>query len=187
MRLSAIIGAGAILLAASCSGEGRSESGAVQPPENTVKAALAEPPAPVLVDMPEVNPRRGRILFVTNGCVICHQVNGVGGAAAPRLDARGDQDAVDPLAFAASMWRGAEAMTALQSVELGYVIELDGQDIADLAAFAGSPDEQALLTLDTVSKEMRDWFLDEPYWLDDEWGDFLRRGSRIPLDDGEPQ
>jgi hypothetical protein len=71
----------------------------------------------------------------------------------------------------------------LQSIELGYVIDLDGQDIADLAAFAVSGEERALLTIDSVPAAMRDWFLNTPYWRTEEWSEYLRRGERIPLDD----
>jgi hypothetical protein len=52
--------------------------------------------------------------------------------------------------FAARMWRGAEAMTALQNDLLGEVISLDGQDLADLVAFAHDPKEQARLTEDQI-------------------------------------
>ena len=71
-------------------------------------------------------------------------------------------------------------MTALQAIELGYVIDLDAQDIADLAAFAASPEEQSLLTLDSTPAGMRDWFLNEPHWRSDDWTQYLQRGDRIP-------
>ena len=162
-------------------------------PADPVREALAAPPAAFEVDMPQMNARRGRILFVTNGCVICHQVNGVGGRAAPDLSASPHAEgagpaAVNPLAFSARIWRGAPAMTALQAIELGYVIDLDAQDLADLAAFAASPQEQALLTLSSTPEGMRDWFLDEPHWRSDDWTSYLQRGERIPGvgADGEP-
>ena len=145
-----------------------------------LRAALAAPPADIAVELPEMNARRGRILFITNGCVICHQVNGVGGRAAPDMSAQTTPDAVNPLEFSARVWRGAPAMTALQAIELGYVIDLSAQDIADLAAFAASPEEQQLLTLDATPAGMRDWFLDEPHWRSDDWTEYLQRGDRIP-------
>ena len=89
-------------------------------------------------------------------------------------------ESVNPLDFSARMWRGAPAMTALQAVELGYVIALDAQDIADLAAFAASPDEQRLLTLESTPEGMREWFLDVPHWRSDDWTEYLQRGERIP-------
>ncbi|MAW79645.1 MAG: hypothetical protein CMI63_05360 [Parvularcula sp.] len=145
-----------------------------------LREALASPPAAIPVETPDVNARRGRLQFITRGCVICHQVNGVGGTAAPDLSAASAPDLINPLDFSARMWRGAPAMTALQAVELGYVIELDAQDIADLAAFAASPEEQKLLTLDSVPADMRDWFIDAPHWRSDDWTEYLQRGERIP-------
>ena len=147
---------------------------------DAVREALAAPPRQIMAETPEMNARRGRILFITNGCVICHQVNGVGGRAAPDMSVETTPDAINPLDFSARMWRGAPAMTALQAIELGYVINLDAQDIADLAAFAGSPDEQQLLTVDSTPAGMRDWFLDEPHWRSDDWTQYLQRGDRIP-------
>lgn len=144
------------------------------------EAALSQPPVPVAAATPTMNARRGRILFIANGCVICHQVNGVGGKAAPDLSANVPATLVNPLEFSARMWRGAPAMTALQAIELGYVIDLDAQDIADLAAFAASIDEQRLLTLSSVGAEMRTWFLDEPHWKSGEWSEYLKRGEQIP-------
>lgn len=147
---------------------------------DAVREALAEPPQEIMVETPEMNARRGRILFITNGCVICHQVNGVGGRAAPDMSVATAPAAINPLDFSARMWRGAPAMTALQAIELGYVIDLDAQDIADLAAFAASPEEQSLLTLDSTPAGMRDWFLNEPHWRSDDWTQYLQRGDRIP-------
>ncbi|WP_207764641.1 c-type cytochrome [Hyphococcus luteus] len=147
---------------------------------DAVREGLTQPPAPVMAETPDMNARRGRLQFITRGCVICHQVNGVGGTAAPDLSAASAPDAVNPLDFSARMWRGAPAMTALQAVELGYVIDLDAQDIADLAAFAASPEEQKLLTEESIPAEMRDWFIDAPHWRSDDWADYLQRGERIP-------
>ncbi len=151
-----------------------------------VREGLAQPPAPVVAETPEMNARRGRLQFITRGCVLCHQVNGVGGTAAPDLSATASPATVNALDFSARMWRGAPAMTALQAVELGYVIDLDAQDIADLAAFAASPDEQKLLTEDSIPAEMRDWFMHAPHWHSDDWTEYLQRGERIPgLDEEE--
>ncbi|OFX00345.1 MAG: hypothetical protein A3E78_02945 [Alphaproteobacteria bacterium RIFCSPHIGHO2_12_FULL_63_12] len=165
-----------------------SAPGAVAPVEESEPAyepsardiALSQPPTPVFAPTPQMNARRGRILFISNGCVICHRVNGVGGLAAPDLSAVDAPDEVDPLEFSARMWRGAPAMSALQTIELGYVIELSAQNIADLAAFAASPDEQQLLVADSVSDEMRTWFVDERYWMTGEWEQYRQRGEKIP-------
>lgn len=172
---------------AGCSGENdaapqsgpKLEEPSYQP--SKVERKLAEPPVEMQVATPAVNARRGRILFVTRACVICHSVNGVGGKAAPALDAQGQSAKLNPLDFSARMWRGAPAMASLQAIELGYVIDLSAQDIADLAAFAASPDEQALLTLDSTPVNLRDWFIDDRYWEGRDWTEYLARGERLPL------
>lgn len=172
----------AMIAVAACS-RADGDKAAAKPPAyepSATEKMLAEPPVALPVEWPTPNARRGRIMFVSRGCVICHQVNGVGGKAAPALDAPAELKNFDPLEFSARMWRGAPAMTALQSVELGYVIQLDAQDIADLAAFASTTEEQSLLTLETVPETLRDWFIDERIWESEDWSDYRNRGARIP-------
>jgi len=123
------------------------------------------------------NAEKGRLLFVEKGCVICHAVNGVGGKAAPALDAADDFTRSDPLEFAARMWRGAPAMVEFQSVELGYVIDLTGEDIAHLSAFAASRAEQKLLLETAIPGPMRDSLLDERYWEMEDWSEFMADGQ----------
>lgn len=120
---------------------------------------------------------KGRSLFVEKGCVICHAVNGVGGKAAPALDAADEFTQSDPLEFAARMWRGAPAMVEFQSVELGYVIDLTGEDIAHLSAFAASRAEQKLLLDNAIPGPMRDSLLDERYWEMEDWSEFMADGQ----------
>ncbi|HUS56135.1 MAG TPA: c-type cytochrome [Thermohalobaculum sp.] len=102
------------------------------------------------VAMPPMDPERGRHVFVEKGCVACHSVNGVGGDLGPALDAADMPRPMNVFEFAARMWRGAPAMAALQEDMLGEVISLDGQELADLVAFAHDADEQAMLTMDQV-------------------------------------
>ncbi|MCB2112470.1 MAG: c-type cytochrome [Parvularculaceae bacterium] len=118
----------------------------------------------------------GRAAFVQKGCVLCHSVNGVGGKAAPALDAADDFVKPDPVEFAARMWRGAAAMVEFQSVELGYVIDLTADDIANIAAFAASRDAQKLLNEGDIPAPMRDSILDERYWEMEDWSDFMATG-----------
>ena len=127
-------------------------------PIPTREAVAEEGP---LVVMPLPDAEHGRELFIVKGCVVCHSVNGVGGRAAPALDATAAQGPVDPLDFAARMWRGALAMADLQAMEFGYQIELTGAEIADLAAFAADADEQAELEETDIPEMMRGWTLDE--------------------------
>lgn len=132
---------------------------------------------------------KGRALFVEKGCVLCHSVNGVGGKAAPALDAADPFVKVDPLEFAARIWRGAPAMVEFQSVELGYVIDLSADDIANLAAFSASRDEQKLLLAEAIPEPMRDSLLDERYWEMEDWSDFMANGQEgmgDPAPDADP-
>ena len=102
------------------------------------------------VAMPPMDPERGRHVFVEKGCVASHSVNGVGGDLGPALNAADMPSPMNSFEFAARMWRGAQAMTALQEDLLGAVISLDGQDLADLVAFAHDAEEQGRLTEDQI-------------------------------------
>lgn len=132
----------------------------------------------------DVNSATGRALFVEKGCVICHSINGVGGKAAPVMDAQIGAPPIDPLDFAARMWRGAPAMIELQSIELGYTIYLTADELADLAAFAADREEQKLLDMAQVPVEMRDSLLDERFWEVEDWDDFLRAGQEGAGEEG---
>ena len=92
--------------------------------------------------MPRMDPARGRGLFASKGCVVCHAVNGIGGEHAPPLDASTMEEAMNPFEFAAKMWRGAEAMIVLQREELGEQIGFTGEELAHLIAFSHHPEEQ---------------------------------------------
>ena len=130
-----------------------------------------------------VDSSTGRALFVEKGCVICHSVNGVGGKAGPVLDAQIGASAIDPLDFAARMWRGAPAMIELQSVELGYTVYLTADEIAHLSAFASDREEQKILQLEDLPENLRGGLLDEQFWEVENWDDFLRAGQE---GEGEP-
>ena len=102
------------------------------------------------VVMPLMDAERGRYLFVEKGCIVCHSVGGVGGGHGPALNAADLPRPLNVFAFAARMWRSAQVMAALQEDMLGEVIALDGQDLADLIAFAHDAEEQARLTHDQI-------------------------------------
>jgi cytochrome c len=106
-------------------------------------------PSVLAVKVPEMDAARGRVLFATKGCVICHEVNGVGGrrGKAPTLDASRMAIEPNPFEFAARMWRGATDMIALQKEDLGYQIEIRADELADIFAFVHDADEQRLFTL----------------------------------------
>ncbi len=112
--------------------------------------------------VPQVDSKRGRKLFVDKACVVCHSINGAGGKAAPKLDAEADEQYIDLMGFTARMWRGADMMIVLQSMELGYKIDLNAQEIADLAAFVADHNEQKTFTEDEIPELINEWLLDEP-------------------------
>ena len=106
-------------------------------------------PATLAVKLPNMDAIRGRVLFQTKGCVICHEVNGVGGrrGKAPSLDAARMAIEPNPFEFSARMWRGAEAMIELQKEDLGYKLDIRADELADIFAFVHDADEQRLFTL----------------------------------------
>ena len=135
----------------------------------------------------ETDPVIGKTLFVEKGCVICHSVNGVGGKAAPALDAEIGGQPVDALEFAARMWRGAPAMIELQSIELGYTIYLTADEMAHLAAFASDRDIQKSLVIGDLPENIRAGLLDERFWEMENWDQYLREGQEgeFPEEAGE--
>lgn len=120
-------------------------------------------PSPRKLALPLADAEEGLKLFVGKGCVVCHSVNGVGGKAAPALDADSDQAYFDIFDFVARMWRGASTMLLLQEMELGYQIDLNGEELAHLAAFASDPDVQADFSEEDIPEVIRDWMIDEVY------------------------
>jgi cytochrome c len=99
---------------------------------------------------------RGRKLFASKGCVVCHSINGVGGKDASPLDASTMPVPMNPFEFAARMWNGADAMVALQREELGEPIRLTGDELADIIAFVHHPDEQAKFSENDIPPRIKD-------------------------------
>jgi len=106
----------------------------------------------LIVPMPDA--ARGRRLFASKGCVVCHSVNGLGGRDGSPLDASLMPLPMNPIEFAAKMWRGAEAMVALQRDELGEVIELSGQELTDIIGFVHNLEEQKRFTRADVPRRI---------------------------------
>ena len=113
--------------------------------------------------VPLMDAQRGRQLFVNKGCVVCHAVNGVGGKAAPALDADPSSRDINLADFIARMWLGAPTMIVLQEMELGYQIELTGQELADLAAFAADAQAQRGFSEADIPEIVRGWMVDQVY------------------------
>ncbi len=109
--------------------------------------------------LPVLDPARGRELFVTKGCVVCHAINGVGGKAisdlggepGPSLEAAKLGPRPDPFDFFAKMWRGARQMIDFQEQQLGYQIGLRGDEIADMMAFLYDQAEQDKFTAESFT------------------------------------
>jgi mono/diheme cytochrome c family protein len=106
--------------------------------------------------LPPMDSHRGRELFLDKGCVVCHSVNQVGGAVGPSLNAAEMPEPMNAFEFAARMWRGAPAMAQMQQDLLGKVINLSGQDLADLVAFAHDETEQRELKAEQIPAPYRD-------------------------------
>lgn len=106
--------------------------------------------------VPAVDSHKGRELFVEKGCVVCHQVNGVGGEVGPSLNAADMPAPMNAFEFAARMWRGAGAMIQMQQDLFGNQIELTGQDLANLVAFAHDREEQRELVQQDLPQKFKD-------------------------------
>ena len=63
---------------------------------------------------------------------------------------------MNPFDFAARMWRGAETMVEMQRDELGYVIELDGEELASIIAFVHDGEEQMKFSETDFPEEIRE-------------------------------
>ncbi|MCW3782884.1 c-type cytochrome [Defluviimonas salinarum] len=101
--------------------------------------------------LPKMDAARGRELFASKGCVVCHSVNGVGGQDAPMLDADLMELPMNPFEFAARMWRGAPAMVEAQEDELGGQIEFTGEELSNIIAFVHDSGEQKQFTAPGLS------------------------------------
>jgi len=92
--------------------------------------------------IPAFDPVKGRELFASKGCVVCHSINGIGGEDATEFSAEMMEKPMNAFDFAANMWRGAAAMIAMQEDELGEQIELNGTELAAIIAFVHDEEEQ---------------------------------------------
>jgi len=88
------------------------------------------------------NPKRGRTVFETKKCVVCHAVTGEKGKAGPNFDARDLRRSITQ--FASLMWNHAPIMReGMKSEHLEWPV-FEGSEMADLIAylyFLGYQDE----------------------------------------------
>lgn len=106
--------------------------------------------------LPPMDSHNGRDLFLNKGCIVCHQVNGIGGAVGPSLNAEDMPAPMNVFEFAARMWRGAPAMVQMQEQIFGEAIQLNGHELADIIAFAHDEDEQHELTAEQIPERYRE-------------------------------
>ncbi len=85
----------------------------------------------------------GRKLFASKGCVVCHEVNGIGGEDGPSMSYGKYDTPVNAMEVAADLWEQASVMIPMQEDELGGQIELSPDELAAIIAFLASPVEQA--------------------------------------------
>lgn len=152
----------------------------------TQGTGMSQPRLSVVI--PQIDSQRGRRLFVTKGCFICHSVKGVGGKAAPPLDAPEGMHSIDVLGFVARMWKGAPLMFELQSMELGYRIDFSAEELADLAGFTGDSRAQKGFSREEIPEIVQEWMVDKAWWKDPtiDLGDALPK--KFPdLEEMEPQ
>jgi Cytochrome c len=105
--------------------------------------------------MPMMNPAKGRELFVSKGCVVCHSVNGIGGEDAAALDAHDMDPNMGIFDLAAKMWINAPVMIPAQEDEVGGQIEFTGEELGNIIAFLHDDAEQHELTMESLSPEMQ--------------------------------
>lgn len=106
--------------------------------------------------LPPMDSHRGHLLFINKGCVLCHKVNDVGGDVGPPMNAHDMPSPMNVFEFAARMWKGSPAMVAMQQEEFGEIINLTGQELADLVAFAHDEEMQKTMSVSQVPEEWRE-------------------------------
>jgi len=60
-------------------------------------------------------------------------------------------------------------MLSLELLELGYQIDVSGDELRGLTAFVSDPKVQVDSSLDRLSEFLQEWVIAEPFWLDDDW------------------
>ena len=105
--------------------------------------------------LPKMDSRHGRELYVSKGCVVCHAINGVGGADAAPLDASTMDPAMNPFEFFARMWLGTKPMIAMQEERLGQQAELTAEEMGDIVAFIHDEAMQKTFSEQEIPKSIK--------------------------------
>jgi hypothetical protein len=154
-QIRALLVAGIVTVSAAVLWSGVLESGGGRAlAAGPAVAQLPAQVAPGLV-LPPMDPVRGKTLFASKGCVVCHSINKVGGSDASALDASTMAPMMNPFDFAADMWRGAAPMIMMQREELGAQIEFTGQDLADIVAFVHNRAVQQTFSAREIPPEIK--------------------------------
>jgi len=111
--------------------------------------------APGLV-LPKMDPQRGKELFVSKRCVVCHSINGVGGTAAAALEASTMDPLMNPFEFFARMWLGAKPMIAMQEERMGQQMELTAEELGNIVAFIHDEAMQKSFSEQDIPDEIED-------------------------------
>jgi len=118
-------------------------------------AAGADGAAAPGLALPAMNPQHGKEIFVRKGCVVCHAVNGIGGADGLPLDAATMDPAGNPFEFFARMLAGMAPMLAMQDNRLGGQIELTTEELGDLVAFIHDAAAQKTLSKGDIPEDIK--------------------------------
>ncbi len=128
--------------------------------------------------LPPMDPVRGKALFASKECVVCHAINGFGGTDAPAISADTMAPEMSPFDFVAKMWNHSQGMIAMQMNELGHQIEFDdGQEIADIIAFLHDAEVQKTFTEDDIPASVREHMDSEDD--DEDMGSMMKDGSMM--------
>lgn len=120
------------------------------------RAHADEAPVPAGLALPKADSQRGRLLYVSKGCVGCHAINGTGGTAAAPLDAATMDPTGNPFEFFARMWLGMKPMIETQETKMGAQVELNAQELADIVTFIHDAAAQKSFSLAEVPDNIED-------------------------------
>jgi cytochrome c len=151
MKRTTLIGLGAVVIGYMAIGTVAWDSIALFRPARADNTALAASG----LTLPKMNPERGKELFAAKGCVVCHSINGIGGADAAPLDAMTMDPAMNPFEFFARMLAGMAPMLEMQEDRLGQQVELTAVELGDLVAFIHDEAKQKSFSMKDIPENIR--------------------------------
>lgn len=151
MRQTVLMGLSAVIIGSLAVGEGSLNSNSLV---NTARADSSSSSFGLV--LPKMDSQRGKVLFASKGCVVCHSINGVGGTDAAALDASTMDPARNPFEFFARMWLGAEPMIVMQAERMGQQMELTAEELGDIVAFIHDEAMQKTFSDKDIPDEIED-------------------------------